>query len=166
MSNDNLFHYHDGDVYIYVLNKLRKRGVNLDDICAKAIAEQKKHGVETSMADARKYLINLLHKREVMNVILTGVYLDEQAEKGLIDGPLQDIIESDAPSFGLDESFAFVITSLFGSIAGTNFGALDVNKTGKAKELDNSEGHVNTFLDDIFSALVASLEAKLAHEDF
>lgn len=166
MNSKQAFHYSDGESYIFVLNKLRKRGVNLDDICAKAIAEQKKHGVETSMADAKKYLINLLHKREVMNVILTGIYLDEQAEKGLIDGPLQEIIASDAPSFGLDESFAFVITSLFGSIAGTNFGVLDVNKTGKAKELDNSEGHVNTFLDDIFSALVASLEAKLAHEDF
>ena len=97
---------------------------------------------------------------------MTGIYLDEQAEKGLIEGPLKDIITSDAPAFGLDESFAFVITSLFGSIAGTNFGSLDVNKTGVAKRLDNSEGHVNTFLDDIFSALVASLEAKMAHEDF
>lgn len=166
MSNKPTYHYHDGDAYIFVLNKLKQRGVALEDICQKAIEEQKKHGVETSMADARKYLINLLHKREIMNVIMVGIYLDEQAEKGLIDGPLQDIIGSDAPSFGLDESFAFVITSLFGSIAGTNFGALDVNKTGKAKELDTSEGRVNTFLDDIFSALVASLEAKLAHEDF
>lgn len=166
MSNKSTYHYHDGDAYIFVLNKLKQRGVALEDICQKAIEEQKKHGVETSMADARKYLINLLHKREIMNVIMVGIYLDEQAEKGLIDGPLQDIIGSDAPSFGLDESFAFVITSLFGSIAGTNFGALDVNKTGKAKELDNSEGHVNTFLDDIFSALVASLEAKMAHEGF
>ena len=166
MSNKPNYHYNDGEVYIFVLNKLKKRGIDLGDICQKAIEEQKKHGVESSMADARRYLINLLHKREIMNVILTGIYLDEQAEKGLIDGPLQDVIESDAPSFGLDESFAFVITSLFGSIASTNFGALDVNKTGKAKELDNSKGHVNTFLDDIFSALVSSLEAKMAHESF
>ena len=166
MSNKQNFHYHDGDAYVFTLKKLKQRGVNLDDICVKAIEEQKKHGVVSNMADARKCLINLLRKREIMNVIMTGIYLDEQAEKGLIDGPLQDIIASDAPSLGLDESFAFVITSLFGSIAGTNFGALDVNKTGKAKELDNSEGHVNTFLDDIFSALVASLEAKLAHENF
>ena len=166
MSNNPSFHYHDGESYIFVLNKLKQRGVSLEDICAKAIEEQKKHGVESSMAEARKYLINLLHKREVMNVIMVGIYLDEQAEKGLIDGPLQDVIKSDAPSFGLDESFAFVITSLFGSIAGTNFGALDVNKTGKAKELDSSKGRVNTFLDDIFSALVASLEARMAHESF
>lgn len=166
MANKQSFHYEDGNVYIFVLKKLKQRGIALEDICVKAIEEQKKHGVETSMADARKYLINILHKREVMNVIMVGIYLDEQAEKGLLDGPLQDIIESDAPSLGLDESFAFVITSLFGSIAGTNFGALDVNKTGKAKELDNSDGRVNTFLDDIFSALVASLEAKLAHESF
>ena len=47
-----------------------------------------------------------------MNVIMVGIYLDEQAEKGLLEGPLQDIIASDAPAFGLDESFAFVITSL------------------------------------------------------
>ena len=166
MANKQSFHYNVGEAYVFTLKELKQRGVDLEDICAKAIEEQKKHGVETSMTDARKHLINLLHKREIMNVIMTGIYLDEQAEKGLIDGPLQDIIESDAPSLGLDESFAFVITSLFGSIAGTNFGALDVNKTGKAKELDNSEGHVNTFLDDIFSALVASLEAKMAHESF
>lgn len=166
MSNKPTYHYNDGEVYVFVIKKLKQRGIDLEDICTKAIEEQKKHGVESSMAEARKYLINLLHKREIMNVIMTGIYLDEQAEKGLIDGPLQDIIESDAPSFGLDESFAFVITSLFGSIAGTNFGSLDVNKTGKAKELDNSKGHVNTFLDDIFSALVSSLEAKMAHESF
>ena len=166
MSDKNNFHYRDEEVYIFTIKKLKQRGVSLEDICEKAIEEQKKHGVDSSLADARKYLINLLHKREIMNVIITGIYLDEQAEKGLIDGPLQDIVASDAPSFGLDESFAFVITSLFGSIAGTNFGSLDVNKTGVAKELDNSEGHVNTFLDDIFSALVASLEAKIAHEGF
>ncbi|AIS73911.1 phosphatidylglycerophosphatase A [Lactobacillus phage Ldl1] len=166
MSNKQTFHYEDGEAYIFTVKKLKQRGIDLEDICKKAIEEQKKHGVETSLADARRYLINLLHKREIMNVIMVGIYLDEQAEKGLLDGPLQDIIESDAPSFGLDESFAFVITSLFGSIAGTNFGALDVNKTGVAKELDNSNGRVNTFLDDIFSALVASLEAKIAHEDF
>lgn len=166
MSNKQTFHYEDGEAYIFTLKKLKQRGIALEDICAKAIEEQKKHGVENSITDARRHLINLLHKREIMNVIMVGIYLDEQAEKGLIDGPLQEIIASDAPSLGLDESFAFIITSLFGSIAGTNFGALDVNKTGKAKELDNSEGHVNTFLDDIFSALVASLEAKLAHENF
>lgn len=166
MSNKSTYHYRDGEAYIYVLNKLKQRGVSLEDICQKAIEEQKKHGVESSESDARKYLISLLHKREIMNVILTGIYLDEQAEKGLIDGPLQEIIASDAPSFGLDESFAFAITSLFGSIACTNFGFLDVNKTGKAKELDNSKGRINTFLDDIFSALVASLEARMAHESF
>ena len=166
MSNKQNYHYNDGEVYIFVLNKLKKRGIDLEDICQKAIEEQKKHSVESSMADARRYLINLLHKREIMNVIMVGIYLDEQAEKRLIEGPLQDVIASDAPSFGLDESFAFVITSLFGSIASTNFGFLDVNKTGVAKELDNSKGHVNTFLDDIFSALVASLEAKMAHEEF
>lgn len=166
MANKQSFHYNDGEAYIFVLKKLKQRGIDLEDICEKAIEEQKKHGVESSLADTRKYLINLLHKREIMNVIMTGIYLDEQAEKGLIEGPLQDIIASDASAFGLDESFAFVITSLFGSIAGTNFGSLDVNKTGVAKKLDNSEGHVNTFLDDIFSALVASLEAKMAHEDF
>lgn len=166
MSNKPTYHYNDGEAYIFVIKKLKQRGIDLEDICTKAIEEQKKHGVESNMAEARKYLINLLHKREIMNVIMTGIYLDEQAEKGLLDGPLQDIIESDAPAFGLDESFAFVITSLFGSIAGTNFGSLDVNKTGVAKELDNSDGRVNTFLDDIFSALVASLEAKMAHEEF
>ena len=166
MSNKSNYHYRDGEAYVFTVKKLKQRGINLEDICKKAIEEQKKHGVSTSMADAKKYLINLLHKREIMNVIMVGIYLDEQAEKGLLEGPLQDIIESDAPAFGLDESFAFVITSLFGSIAGTNFGSLDVNKTGKAKELDNSEGRVNTFLDDIFSALVASLEAKMAHTEF
>ena len=166
MANKSSYHYNDGEAYVFTVTKLKQRGINLDDICKKAIEEQKKHGVESSLADARRYLINLLHKREIMNVIMVGIYLDEQAEKGSLDGPLQDIIESDAPSFGLDESFAFVITSLFGSIAGTNFGALDVNKTGVAKELDNSNGRVNTFLDDIFSALVASLEAKMAHEGF
>lgn len=166
MSNNKSYHYEDGEAYIFTIKKLKQRGVSLEDICKKAIEEQKKHGVEASFGDTRRYLINLLHKREIMNVIMVGIYLDEQAEKGLIEGPLQDIIASDAPSFGLDESFAFVITSLFGSIAGTNFGFLDVNKTGIAKQLDNSEGRVNTFLDDIFSALVASLEAKMAHEDF
>lgn len=166
MSNKPSYHYNDTKAYLFTIQKLEQRGVRLEDVCEKAIEEQKKHGVEASLADTRRYLINLLHKREIMNVIMAGIYLDEQAEKGLIDGPLQDIIESDAPSFGLDESFAFIITSLFGSIAGTNFGSLDVNKSGVAKELDNSEGHVNTFLDDIFSALVASLEAKMAHEDF
>ena len=117
MSNNPSFHYHDGESYIFVLNKLEQRGVSLEDICAKAIEEQKKHGVESSMAEAGKYLINLLHKREIMNVIMVDIYLDEQAENGLLEEPLQDIIESDAPSFGLDESFAFIITSLFGSIS-------------------------------------------------
>ena len=107
MSNKKDFHYRDEEVYIFTIKKLKQRGISLEDICEKALEEQKKHGVDSSLADARKYLINLLHKREIMNVIITGIYLDEQAEKGLIDGPLQDIVASDAPSFGLDESFAF-----------------------------------------------------------
>ena len=73
MSNKSNYHYRDGEAYVFTVKKLKQRGINLEDICKKAIEEQKKHGVSTSMADAKKYLINLLHKREIMNVIMVGI---------------------------------------------------------------------------------------------
>ena len=58
------------------------------------------------------------------------------------------------------------IAQLYGSIAVSNFGYLDVHKSNAAKKLDTAQkngGQIATMLDDCISAIQACAEGYLAH---
>lgn len=159
------FKYPDTKMFKYVKHGLNKRGVRMKDIAKIVYKLEKAYLPKLTVKQCKKEVINTLHKREVMNNIAIGLYLDKVATKGKIDEPLQSIIAADAGVFGVDESLAVAICNTAGSIALSNYGYLDKAKTGIIKRLDNSHKHVNTFIDDAVGAVAAAVAAKIAHGD-
>ncbi len=90
--------------------------------------------------------------------------MDVLAEKGLLQEPLQSLIESDEGLFGIDETIALGSVFGYGSIAVTTFGHLDKQKMGIIKRLDTKTGSgIHTFLDDLVAGIAASASGRLAH---
>lgn len=145
-----------------VLDKLRDRNVTLEDI-GEIVIEIQKSYVELTMDECIANIMDILNKREVQHAILTGIQLDELAEKNLLEEPLLSIIKSDDSMFGIDEMLAMSIAHIYGSIGITNFGYLDKTKPGIIGKIDKGNGHVGTFLDDIICAIVAAAASRIAH---
>ena len=148
-----------------VIKKLEQRGVDLESIAELVIELQKKY-LDISMEKAVETVKNVLNKREVQHAILTGIQLDELAEKNLLEEPLLSIIKRDEPLYGIDEILTLGITNIYGSIGLTNFGYLDKIKLGIVGEVDRmgkETDRVNTFLDDLICGIVAASCARLAH---
>ena len=148
-----------------VIEKLRSRGVTVDDMAILVVRLQKQY-INISMEKARRNVEQVLCKREVQYAVLTGIQIDELAEKGLIDEPLLSIMERDEPLYGVDEILALGITNVYGTIGLTNFGYLDKVKLGIIGELDRlgkETNSVHVFLDDLICGIVAAACAKSAH---
>ena len=158
--------YPDVSAYQYVRSELERKGVSLEAIAHDAYVQQKKFNPRLVEKDFITAADSILHKREVLNNCMVGLSLDNLATKGMLSEPLQTIIAQDQPAFGVDETIALDICALYGSIAVTQFGHLDLSKDGLAKTLDsNVNGEVNTFIDDIVSALISCTEAKVMHQN-
>jgi phosphatidylglycerophosphatase A len=147
-----------------IINKLKDRGVELESISAVVYKLQKPYSSDLTVDECQDAVEHVLEKREVQYTVLTGITLDELAEKGELEEPLAEIIKKDEPLYGVDESLAFAISSIYGTIGFTSFGYLDKNKMGIMKELDTSATNVNTFLDDLVAGLAAAASAKIAHQ--
>ena len=148
------------------IKKLEERGVKLQDIADITFSLQDPYHKDLCYGECIDMVNQVLDKREVIHTILTGIALDEVAEKGLIDKDICDLIKNDNGLYGMDEILALGITNLFGSIALTNFGYTDKNKPGIIGVIDKEgkEGtKCNTFLDDIVGAIASSAAARLAH---
>lgn len=147
-----------------IIKKLKDRGVKLEAISAVVYKLQKPYSENLTVEECQDALEHVLEKREVQYTLLTGITLDELTEKGELDEPLAGIIKEDEPLYGVDESLAFAISSIYGTIGFTSFGYLDKHKMGIMKELDTSENNVNTFLDDLVAGLASAASAKIAHQ--
>ncbi|MBM7648546.1 phosphatidylglycerophosphatase A [Bacillus ectoiniformans] len=143
---------------------LGERGVTIDDIAELVLFLQQKYHPNLELEECRENVERVLRKREVQNAILTGIQMDLLAEKGLLEEPLQSIIESDEGLYGVDEILALSIVNVYGSIGFTNYGYIDKQKPGILDHLnDKSHGKVHTFLDDIIGAIAAAASSRLAH---
>ncbi|HHW44178.1 phosphatidylglycerophosphatase A [Desulfofundulus thermobenzoicus] len=149
-----------------VVERLARRGVSLEDMAALVYFVQKKYIDRLTMEDCRSSVEHVLEKREVQNAILTGLSLDEMAERGFLEEPLSSMVRSDDGLYGIDEVLALSIVNVYGSIGLTNFGYLDKMKPGIIGQVNDRKGKkVNTFLDDLLAAVVAAAAARLAHRD-
>ncbi|MGM0501695.1 MAG: phosphatidylglycerophosphatase A family protein [Bacillota bacterium] len=146
-----------------VIERLNDRGVKLDSISAVVYKLQKPYSNDLTIEECKDAVEHVLEKREVQYTILTGVALDKLAEDNKLEEPLAEIIKKDEPLYGVDESLAFAISSIYGTVGFTSFGYLDKHKMGIMKELDTSEDNVNTFLDDLVAGVAAAASAKIAH---
>ena len=145
---------------------LAERGVQLNDIARLVFELQQGFIPGLRLEHCLDSVERVLEKREVCNAILTGIALDTLAESGALPEPLQSIVRSDDHLYGIDEVLALSICNIYGSIGFTNFGYLDKVKLGVVGETDalGHDGvHVNTFLDDLVSAIAAAAAARLAH---
>ncbi|MGJ7920112.1 phosphatidylglycerophosphatase A family protein [Neobacillus sp. LXY-4] len=146
------------------LKWLNERGVEIQDIANLVYYLQEKYHPNLDMKECVHNVERVLAKREVQNAILTGIQLDVLAEKGLLEKPLQTMIETDEGLYGVDEILAFSIVNVYGSIGFTNYGYIDKQKPGILKDLnDKSSGKCHTFLDDLVGAIAAAASSRLAH---
>lgn len=150
----------------HIIKLLEERGVKLEDIGNLVLQLQTKYNNGLSLKDCTQAVYEVLSKREVQYALLTGIALDVLAEQGSLPEPLQEVVETDEPLFGVDEILALSITNVYGSIGLTNFGFLDKQKVGVLARLDQEEKlkkKVHTFLDDLIAGLAAAAAAKMAH---
>lgn len=143
---------------------LLDRGIKTKEIAELVYFLQKDYHTDLKIEDCLHNVERVISKREVQNAILTGIQMDILAEKGMLEEPLQSIIESDEGLYGVDEILAFSIVNVYGSIGFTNYGYIDKLKPGILKDLnDKSSGKCHTFLDDIVGAIAAAASSRLAH---
>ena len=143
---------------------IERRGVELDDIADLVFNLQIKYYPDLTKEICLENVGAVLNKRETVHAVLTGIALDEIAEKKGLPEPLQSIVESDEGLFGIDEIIPLSIVNLYGSIGFTNYGYLDKEKVGILKELDEMKGgKVHTFLDDLIAAIAAAAASRIAH---
>ncbi len=154
----------DAGVHHQVIEQLRARGVEIDDIAAIVYELQRPYHPDITMDQCRDNVRHVLAKREVQHAIFTGIALDALAEQGLLPQPLQAIMESDEPLYGCDEVLALSITNVYGSIGLTNFGYLDKIKLGVVGKLNHAPDRIHVFLDDLVAGVAAAAAARLAHQ--
>ncbi|MFA5603854.1 MAG: phosphatidylglycerophosphatase A [Bacilli bacterium] len=150
------------------IKKLNNRGVEIIDIAEIVYDLQKKYLATLTMDDCVKSVCAVIEKREVVHAILTGIAIDEAAEKNLLDEEINDIIKKDDSLYGIDEILPLSIVNVHGSIAFTNFGHLDKLKPGiigKLDKLGEEMKQCHTFLDDIICAIASSAASRLAHKN-
>lgn len=155
--------YPDQELFDYVVKELNKRGIDEWTVGNAAYAMQHQYYPDVTVEQFGSELTNVLKKREVLNNLAVGFALDNFANRHLLPEPLQTIVANDLGAFGVDEALALSITQLYGTVSSTNYGHADKEKIGFAKELDNSKGTINTFSDDLFSALASAVCARFAH---
>lgn len=155
---------HSSEVFDAAHEKLRERGVTIEDIALIAYEMQVPYNPELTMDDCVESVNAVLRKREVQHALLVGIELDMLAEQGKLSEPLLSLLQTDEPLFGCDETLALGSVLGYGSIAVTTFGHLDKKKVGIIRKLDTKIGEgVHTFLDDLVASIAASASSRIAH---
>jgi phosphatidylglycerophosphatase A len=144
---------------------LLKRGVTLESIADIAYRQQKKYSENVTFELCLESVEKILSLRDVFHHVQLAAEIDRLAEEKMFQGPIQDIIFEDFGLFGIDETMGLDVAGLYGTIGQTNFGDIDVNKTGIIKdlnELGKNDSQCHTFLDDIVGALAAAASTRVA----
>ncbi|CAK7067484.1 phosphatidylglycerophosphatase A [Tissierella carlieri] len=156
--------YNMEELHEMTIEMLERRGVTLEDIGELVLFLQGKYYPDLTLEVCIENIKAVLTKREIIHAILTGIALDEIAEKKLLPEPLQTIVESDEGLYGIDEIIPLSIVNVYGTIGLTNYGYLDKEKIGIIKKIDGMKGiAVHTFLDDLVAAIAAATASRIAH---
>ncbi|TKH42817.1 phosphatidylglycerophosphatase A [Paenibacillus sp. FSL R10-2782] len=149
--------------YEYAETLLIRRGISIESIADIVFQLQLKYYPHLTIEECVDSVKAVLQKREVQYTLFTGIALDELAEKKLLPQPLQAIMEADEPLYGVDETLALGITSVYGMIGLTSFGYLDKEKTGIIEQLNRKGSGIHVFLDDLVAGLAAAASSRIAH---
>lgn len=150
--------------YHHTIALLKERGVSLESIAHLVHDIQSEYHSDLQLEECMESVQIVLRKREVQHAIITGIALDTMADQKLLPTPLQTIMEIDEPLYGIDEILALSITNIYGTIGLTSFGFLDKSKVGILHELNNHEGQIHVFLDDLVAGIAAAASARIAHK--
>ncbi|MBD8500192.1 phosphatidylglycerophosphatase A [Paenibacillus arenosi] len=151
--------------YTMAVSWLEQRGVKLEAIAEIVYKLQKPYNALLELEQCLDSVKSVLHKREVQYTLMTGIAMDMMAERKQWPEPLQSMLEADESLYGVDETLALGITSMFGMIGLTSFGYLDKNKLGILGQLNNDHSGIHVFLDDLVAGLAAAASARIAHQD-
>ncbi|NMM53736.1 phosphatidylglycerophosphatase A family protein [Paenibacillus aquistagni] len=144
---------------------LEQRGVTLESIADIVYELQKPYNDVLRIDDCMESVKAVLRKREVQYTLMTGIALDVLAERKQLPEPLQSMLTEDESLYGVDETLALGITSMYGMIGLTSFGYLDKAKVGVLSGLNNSKSHVHVFLDDLVAGIAAAASSRIAHQN-
>ncbi|MFD2671636.1 phosphatidylglycerophosphatase A family protein [Marinicrinis sediminis] len=148
-----------------IIALLAERGVQVSDVAEIVYSMQKPYHPLLELEDCQESVLAVLQKREVQYTLITGIALDMLAEQKQLPSPLQQIMEADEPLYGVDETMALGIISVYGMIGLTSFGYLDKEKYGIIRRLNDHRDRVHVFLDDLVAGLAAAASARIAHND-
>ncbi|MBY9080350.1 phosphatidylglycerophosphatase A [Paenibacillus sp. HN-1] len=149
--------------YELAVSMLERRGVTIEAISGIVHTLQSAYYPDLALEECEASVIAVLGKREVQYTLMTGIALDELAEKKLLPQPLQAIMEADESLYGADETLALGITGVYGMIGLTGFGYLDKTKPGVIGMLNGRADAVHVFLDDLVAGIAAAASARIAH---
>ena len=144
---------------------LESRGVQIDQVAEIVHKLQHPYNASLTMEECRQSVLDVLKKRDVQYALYTGIALDQLAEQKALPQPLQAIMEEDESLYGVDETIALAIVSVYGMIGLTSFGYLDKEKTGVIREINECKTGIHVFLDDLICGLAAAASAKIAHQN-
>lgn len=148
------------------IENLERKGVTLEDIAELVMILQGRYYKGLTKEKCIENIVAVLSKREIVHAILTGIAIDDLADKNLLPEPIQSIIAADEGLYGIDEILPLSIVNVYGTIGLTNYGYLDKEKIGIIKELDERKGReVTTFLDDLVAAIAAATASRIAHSN-
>ncbi|KEQ25611.1 phosphatidylglycerophosphatase A family protein [Paenibacillus tyrfis] len=147
-----------------IVEYLKKRGVTVERIADIVRELQLPYNPALSAEACIESVMTVLQKREVQYVLYTGIALDELAERKGLPEPLQGLMETDAPLYGVDETLALGIVHVYGMVGLTSFGYLDKKKPGIIRELNDHPKRIHVFLDDLVAGLAAAASARIAHK--
>ena len=150
----------------YINARFEELGISRLELAQEVLKEQTRHNPWMTLEDAYEAVEAVIRKREMQHALVTALTIDELADKKMLSEPMQSIIADDNPLYGIDETIALGTAGLFGTIAVTNFGFLDREKTDLAKKLNDEQkagGHITTMTDDLVSLIISSAEGKVAH---
>lgn len=142
---------------------LSRRGVSVGSIADIVFKLQQRYHPKLTIQQCEESVRAVLGKREVQYTLFTGIALDELAEKKLLPEPLQSILEKDEPLYGVDETMALGVTSIYGMIGLTSFGYLDKEKIGVIEILNEQSDRIHVFLDDLVAGIAAAASSRIAH---
>lgn len=114
--NNPKFKYPDTKAYDFVVDRLAKRGVTQSDLAKIVYETQRQYEPDVTLKECEDAVVDVMHKRELMNNAMVMLELDRLTEEGQVDEPLASIIKNDAGVFGVDETIALQIATIYGTI--------------------------------------------------
>lgn len=148
----------------HIMDLLAKKHIKIDDLAILVYNSQKKYNPKITIEVSRDAVVHVLAKREVQNIILVGLYLDDKSKTDEnMDPYLKAFLDEDSSQFQVDETLSTGIPAVFGAIASSNRGYLDKTKPGIIGKVDSKP--YNVFLDDLLAGIVAGAESYIANKE-